>query len=137
MDDWNGGDIVSTIDPWLLASSRLCHAVTAAGLTGLQIGMFVDTFYSPHAALLASLGELAEKEIPEFRIVLARSRVQVAPVKARSDGSWQFDDDLRYGDWNGDDFTRCERGTVLSPRAFDLVQTHRVQGCTFWTVRPG
>jgi hypothetical protein len=137
MDEWNGSEIIASVNPWFLASSELCAAIATAGLTGLHVGMVANTFYSPEASILANLGELAETEIREFRIVLPKSVVEVAPVPGRSDGSWQFDDDFCYSRWNGDDFSRTERGyPVLSQRAVDLVRQHRMDGCQFWTANP-
>jgi hypothetical protein len=135
MDDWNGSELVGAIDPWFLASSAVCEAIAAAGLSGLLPGMVANTFYSPRAAVLASLGELASKEIPEFRIVRPEAAIEVS----RLDGSTEsigVDDDLRYTGWNGDDFTRNIWGPVLSSRALEVVQQHRLDGCAFWPVHP-
>jgi hypothetical protein len=135
MDNWNGSELLSCIDPWFLASAALCDEVSAAGLTGLPAGPVANTYYSPEAALLASLGELASKEMPEFRIVRPEAAIEISPLDGSADGIG-VDDDLRYTGWNGDDFTRSVWGPVLSERAVRLAQRHRLDGCAFWLVRP-
>jgi hypothetical protein len=117
-----------------LASAALCDAFAAAGLTGLHVGVAANTYYSPEASVRASLGELAAKEIPEFRIVRPHSVVEIASTDGTDDGIG-VGDDIRYWDWSGDDFSRSAWGPIVSEQALGVIRHHRTDGCAFWQIR--
>jgi hypothetical protein len=135
MDEWNGDDIVSAADPWFLATAALCQAITDAGLTGLRVGIAANVSYSDSGKVLAGLGELAARELPEFRIVVPERAVDVRALNGPDDGIRRYDD-LRYDGWTGDDFAYCTWGAVLTKRALSLLKAYRVIGSQFWPVEP-
>ena len=135
MDAWSGDDIVGAVDPWFLATARLCEAIRAAELTGLRIGIVANVTYTATGKVLASLGELAEKELPDFYIVVPERQVDVRSVDGDDDGIGR-DDDLRYDRWLGDDFSYSRWGPVVSDRALKVLQAYRVDDCQFWRLAP-
>jgi hypothetical protein len=135
LDDWSGDDIVTAVIPWFLASLTLCDAIEAAHLTGLRVGMAANLSYSGIGEILASLGELATKESPEFRIVVPEHPIEVRRLDDEEDAIGP-DDDLRYEGWSGDDFAYSRWGPVLTERALSVVKAHRTRDCEFWPLAP-
>jgi hypothetical protein len=145
MDEWAGEALIDAIGPWFLATPGFCEAVASAGLTGLYIGNVADAVYSPNGRVLASLGELFTKELPEFRIVAGRHPIDVRPLDGRDDGVGS-DDDLRYTGWAGEDFSSSRWGPVVTEQARRVIeaqyppvlprQRHPSWTCFFQPVSP-
>jgi len=137
-DAWNGDELVDCGAPWLLASAGLVKSIRAAELTGLRVGAVADLTWSESTAVLARLGELAAKELPEFRIVVPEHAVEFGPAHHEPDQGIGVGDKLLYAGWNGDDFSYPATwpGFLASERALSVLRTHRVDQCQIQPVDP-
>jgi hypothetical protein len=135
MDFWEGDEVLDLAYPWMLITADALRSVREAGLTGLHAVPLPTLRYSEAGAVRARLGDFAARDLPAFCVARTEQGVRVAN-QDDEETEWSRGDDLRYWDWRGDDFTRCELGLVVTERARSLLMARNVCNTEFHPIRP-
>ncbi len=135
MDFWEGDELLSLADPWMLITAGAWNDVREAGLTGLHVAPLPTLRYSEAGVARARLGEFVARDLPPFCVARTDRTVRVANQDGDETG-WSRGDELRYWDWGGDDFTRSALGLVVTERARSLLLSRNVPNTRFVDVSP-
>jgi YD repeat-containing protein len=135
MDLWQGDEVLDLADPWLLVTLAAWTFMRDAGLTGLHVASVPALRYSKAGESRARLGELARRNLPPFCVARPERGVHLANQDG-DEREWSSGDELRFWDWEGDDFTHCRLGLVVSERARSVLLSRNVPNMTFLVASP-